>query len=221
MKKIASVLLLAAVAPAAFAQTSAELGVTGKLIPGACTISLGENLLDWGDVSAADLSYSPTSPTLRFPGQEKQVSLDIDCTAPRRVYLQAVDAKNGTSIAEQYSYSFGLGLDAEGNKVGAFGVTVLSAPNVNGVSGYAGYVMPDGTVEGFSGGSKNIQNSVAQTNNRIGFSEALLADGASAPAIKTATSQVALSMVLNPIYLSGISEEIDMQGGVTFELVYL
>ncbi len=221
MKKIASVLLLAIAAPAAFAQTSTELSVTGKLIPGACTISLGENLLDWGDVSAAGLSYSPTNPTLRFPGQVKQVALDIDCNAPRRVYLQAVDAKIGTSFAEQYAYTFGLGLDADGNKVGAYGLTLMAAPTVNGVSGYVGYVMPDGTVQSFIDGNRNIYNSLSQTNTRIGFSEVTLTNGASAPAIKTVSSRVALSMVLNPIYLSGISEEIEMQGGVTFELVYL
>ena len=111
MKKIASVLLLAAVAPAAFAQTSAELGVTGKLIPGACTISLGENLLDWGSVPVASLVGGSGSVT--FPGHQKHTSLDIDCSAPRRVAVNIIDEKSGTShisgsLGER---SFGLGLD--------------------------------------------------------------------------------------------------------------
>ncbi len=217
MKKIASVLLLAIAAPAAFAQTSAELSVTGKLIPGACTISLGENLLDWGSVPVASLVGGSGSVT--FPGFQKNTSLDIDCSAPRRVAVNIIDEKSGTShisgsLGER---SFGLGLDQDGRKVGSLWIHQSHTPIVNGVNGYGGYVESDGTAsQPFTTGVQ-----VLRPDRRSGFSETALIAGASVPAITKVSAGIEAAIYFNPEYRHGISEEIQMQGGVTFELVYL
>lgn len=218
MKKIASVLLLAAVAPAAFAQTSAELSITGKLIPGACTISLGENLLDWGPVPVSDLVSAGDSAT--FTGNEKQVGLDIDCSAPRRVAIRVVDAKSGTSYLNA-AYGFGLGLDSDGKKIGKFSLVSAKEPLVNGVVGYNGWVNSSGMTLNFQGAEKHFFPASVYSGTYLGFSETLHDISVSLPAIKTVSSMVKVAVTFNPDYMDGISDEVEMQGEVTFELMYL
>ncbi|MBN3836265.1 DUF1120 domain-containing protein [Burkholderia sp. Ac-20344] len=82
----------------ASAPPTAELKVTGQIVPAACTVKLANNI-DYGNIIAASLKTDKTNPL-----NEKDVGLTINCDANAKLALSVLDNHAGTA-------STGLGTD--------------------------------------------------------------------------------------------------------------
>ncbi|WP_330209136.1 DUF1120 domain-containing protein [Pseudomonas sp. AM4(2022)] len=106
--------LLLTMTSLAFAASSVDLTVKGLITPSACTPSLSQGgVADYGKIAAKDLRINEPTPlpitTLEF---------GVACEAATRFALNAVDNRPGSGT--EASYSFGLGLINETEKLGNF-----------------------------------------------------------------------------------------------------
>ncbi len=106
--------LLLTMTSLAFAASSVDLTVKGLITPSACTPSLSQGgVADYGKIAAKDLRSNEPTPlpitTLEF---------GVACEAATRFALNAVDNRPGSGT--EASYSFGLGLINETEKLGNF-----------------------------------------------------------------------------------------------------
>ncbi|WP_247256381.1 DUF1120 domain-containing protein [Pseudomonas moorei] len=110
---------LVSVAPYALA-SSTDLTVTGVITPSACTPSLSKGgVVDNGKISAKDLD--PVRDTLigTYPLQ-----LAVSCDGPTQFALKPIDRQAGTASMTSW---FGLGLTDAGEKLGWVRVDVKNA----------------------------------------------------------------------------------------------
>lgn len=110
---------LVSVAPYALA-SSTDLRVTGVITPSACTPSLSKGgVVDNGKISAKDLD--PVRDTLigTYPLQ-----LAVSCDGPTQFALKPIDRRAGTASMATW---FGLGLTDAGEKLGWVRVDVKNA----------------------------------------------------------------------------------------------
>lgn len=113
--------LLATLAPAAFAASSVDLAVQGSITPSACTPLLGQGgLIDYGKIAARDLNRE-TFTQLPNAG----LTVGVDCEAATLFALKLTDNRAGSSATEPQGFGFGV---VNGNeKVGVFH-TILHTP---------------------------------------------------------------------------------------------
>ena len=115
---LAASLLLGA--PLAFAASTTELKVIGKITPSACDITMPSgNVIDHGKYSSRDLDK--TNPTVIG---NHTLKLNVKCNAAIAFALKAIDNQAGSSLS---SSDFGLGLINGDQKLGHFNLT-LSNP---------------------------------------------------------------------------------------------
>ncbi|MEN5017006.1 DUF1120 domain-containing protein [Erwinia sp. Eh17-17] len=139
MKKTVIALLLAASATSAFAADSVDVRVIGTIVPAACVPTLpGGTVVDYGTIKAD--SISKTAYTV-LP--EKMIDFTIQCDAPAKVAIRAINGRKGslagvTENAEGGAVSpvalFGsagtvaVGLGKQGaSKVGGYGIRIIGA----------------------------------------------------------------------------------------------
>ncbi|MGY4835198.1 DUF1120 domain-containing protein [Burkholderia pyrrocinia] len=121
--------LLAIASSAAFADapSSAELKVTGLIVPGACKIALPTNV-DYGNILNDRLDND--KPTVLG---EQDVPLTINCDADAKVALKVVDNKSATKVSGLGTGNTILGVSAPPD-TNFFG---LGASNNKNIGGYA------------------------------------------------------------------------------------
>lgn len=122
--RILLLVLFSAAGAAANAANTAQITVTGKIVPPACDVTVGKGgNFDYGQISNASLS--PTTATL-LP--ELSLPLQIDCAAAGRVMISMADQRADSVMAAPVSFvgvgnmkslEFGLGTVAS-KKTGAY-----------------------------------------------------------------------------------------------------
>ncbi|KVM62875.1 hypothetical protein WJ60_17435 [Burkholderia ubonensis] len=121
--------LLAVASSTAFADAAptAELKVTGQIVPGACKINLSHSV-DYGNILNARLDNDKTTAL-----GEQDVPLTITCDAASKLALSVVDNKTGTTPADLGKGTTVLGVSdlPDGNFFG------LGASNSKNIGGYA------------------------------------------------------------------------------------
>lgn len=124
--KLLTSALIALAAPAAFAQSFAELKATGLLVPGSCTLALTNGgIVALGAINEIDLD--PQAETALPAGS---VSVDINCTAPTKVAAMITENRAGSSTRTGDA-SFGLGKTSTGVSIG-FYEAVAKTPMADG-----------------------------------------------------------------------------------------
>ncbi|SEC39460.1 Protein of unknown function [Pseudomonas mohnii] len=110
---------LVSVAPFALA-SSTDLTVTGVITPAACTPTLSNGgVVDNGKISAKDLDQVRETLVGTHPLQ-----LSVSCDGPTQFALKPVDHQAGTAALTSW---FGLGLTSAGEKLGWVRVNVKNA----------------------------------------------------------------------------------------------
>lgn len=95
-------LALAASAPHAFGQESAELTIGGRIFPGSCVLQLTNGgVADLGDINTAMLS--PTAPTDLDP---VMLGLTVACESPVRFAFTGADNTGSTNEPGRYGLGF-------------------------------------------------------------------------------------------------------------------
>lgn len=121
--------LLAVAAPVAMAQSTADIAISGTLVPGACTITLGNGgVADIGQIPTSALSSS--GPTLR---PRVTVPTHVVCTGPTVIALTATDNRAAT-LGPDFGatpMAYGMGLTTAGKPIGGFHL-VMANPMVDG-----------------------------------------------------------------------------------------
>jgi type 1 fimbria pilin len=209
MKFTATVLALAiaTAAPSAFAQ-SADLEITGKIYPGACTIELGGGgIIDLGRINVKDLKPEGANP---LPPVELPVT--VSCESEVRY---ALDGTDNTEESAHLLGGYGLGLTPDDEKIGQV-ILWFGDATADGVAAYK-------TVSTSNGQFWNDSTSmgrVLKPGDLMGFS--------AVEGVQTGPSPIKLlqaSMRVDP-FINGssgltIEDEVPVNGSVTIDLKYL
>jgi len=110
-------IMFAAASGAAFAQSTANLQVTGKIVPAACTPTLsGGGVVDYGNIVADSLSATGVT---KLP--VKNLTMTISCSAATKIGFTTTDNQHSTIISAVGSALAGFSL-SDTNMYG-FGAT--------------------------------------------------------------------------------------------------
>ena len=206
--------LLAASANA-LAATTADLKITGKVVPASCDVTIGTGApLDLGDIQVSALNPDPDKPTaLTVPA----VPYNITCTAPIAISTSWVDNQEADGTFLPSPNHFSLGKDASDAPIGYLwiqhGAGASVAVTGNGTETHANVLASaDGITwvdSQYGQVSKTHMNSFAPT-------------GVSTPAAYTTYSGTfTLKPQIAPVDTLDLSTSLNINANATMELNYL
>nr|WP_314419782.1 DUF1120 domain-containing protein [uncultured Pseudomonas sp.] len=214
-KTLLATCLLAASANA-LAATTADLKVTGKVVPASCDVTIGTGApLDLGDIQVSALESDPTKPTSL---RNRSVPYNITCTGPVAISTSWVDNQeaDGTYPAAGNNL-FSLGKDAADAPIGSLwiqhGGGAIVAVTGNGTETHANVITSaDGITwvdSSYGQASKTQMNSFAPA-------------GATTPAAYTTYSgNFTLKPTIAPVNDLDLSTSLNINANATMELSYL
>lgn len=198
----------ATTAPTAFAQ-SADLSITGKIIPGACTVDLGNaGTVDLGDINVKDLNADAVTDL-----DPATLPLTVACDSQIRFAFQGTD---NSAESSAFAGRYGLGLTPAEEKIGGAEINLRDVTIDTGV-GYSTLSDDGGTTWSVANNSGLI--AIPQVNLR-GYAEA---DGVTTGPAATAALQGTLEVKarIQPTDDLTINGDVPLAGNVTLNLVYL
>jgi hypothetical protein len=209
----------------AMATTTADLTVTGQIIPATCNISLtGGGVINYGTLSVGGLD--PVDSTLITPsmsGTHPKSTMNINCDAPAQIAVNVTDNRaatvnldvltGGTLPGATVEQVFGMGADGVGTNIGAFTITSTSGGTL--VDSAPGRV-----IESFDGNS--WAHSTGEFNNTANWrmSWASVAGNTPEP-IQAIAQELEIQAAVTATENLDTSVPINLDGSVTIELVYL
>lgn len=228
MKKITLLpLALTFAANAAMAANSVDLRVTGTITPEACDVSLsGGGNFDVGTISSTSLKqtqYTILGQTISIAPQ----NLDIVCTGPTQVAFKVIDNRSSSVILPSYAssdasrYAMGLGFDAANNPIGYYDLNIIIGQS--GADGIVGEVKTSTDGGTTWGPYRNGAQSLASYSV---YPEIYAIDGpgtAGTPPnpITSAWGRLQVNPSIQPTNNLDTSQDINLDGSATIELVYL
>ncbi|MFJ3371801.1 DUF1120 domain-containing protein [Pseudomonas sp. NPDC086251] len=193
---------LFSIAPYALA-SSVDLTVTGVITPAACKPSLsGGGIVDNGKISAKDLNRTTHTLVGTHPLQ-----LTVTCDAPTQFALNPTDNQAGTESSRSW---FGLGMTDAGEKLGYVRVDVKNT-QADGVPAQAIDSEDDGT-----SWSKTFVTSPGYI-----LSVGSAADHSTPLYVQHLTMDFEVSTQIAPANSLTLTGEVNMNGSVTFDMMYL
>ncbi len=203
MDKPTLALLLAALAPGAFAASSTDLNVSGTITPSACAPVLSNGgVIDHGKMTSKDLQ--PASPT-RLDAAEMR--LEVQCEGETFFTLTTVDNRAGTSAINPRHH--GLGMTAEKEKLGSVAFSLFDP------------VADDKPVKAIisSNGGANWSPSIYLGHEALTSFAAL--DGPNTPiALKTLNARLRAFTIIVPAEALTLLDEVPIDGQATLQLKY-
>ncbi|WP_390344025.1 DUF1120 domain-containing protein [Variovorax boronicumulans] len=132
VKRIATLAAIAGaaavvIAPVPASAESAELRITGTIVPAACTPAFaGGGVVDYGTIPASSLN-----PTAQTTLAEKSIQLTMTCDAPVRFGFKVIDERAASAVTSLETIQgatpnmkFGLGT-SDGKNIGAYSLQVV------------------------------------------------------------------------------------------------
>jgi hypothetical protein len=208
--KLLTSALLALAAPAAFAQSFAELKAAGLLVPGSCTLALTNGgIVALGAINELDLD--PQAETMLAPGS---VNVAINCTAPTKVAAMITENRAGSSTRTGVS-SFGLGKTSTGVSIG-FYEAVAKTPVANG-SPSAFITAPDtvGNLWATPSGDAFLEHGAGRKFLAFGTA------AAGPSTVTTASLAIEVRPTIAPTTVLMLPAPETIDGSLTMDLVYL
>ncbi|MBN3788031.1 DUF1120 domain-containing protein [Burkholderia sp. Ac-20353] len=211
-KKLAGFGLVAGVLVAAGhaqAQT-AEIKVTGRIVPDACQFTIGNGgVYDFGTISSDKLNQDATTKL-----DAKTQTVAISCNAAAKVALNVRDNRSGTAAGGKGDdYEFGLGGKDKKNQAGYYTLALTRA--VSDGATLDVLAAPAGSDAWAFDGTGAMASGLA----RKSFSES----GSVAPgAYKSITANLTVTPTINKLSELDLSNgSVDLDGSATVELTYL
>ncbi|MDQ0670334.1 MULTISPECIES: DUF1120 domain-containing protein [unclassified Pseudomonas] len=202
---VASALLITGTAPA-FAASTVDLTVKGIITPNACTPSLSSGgVIDHGKMSAKDLY-----PDRIYPLPKVTLQMTVTCDAPVIFALKATDNRIGSGSGS----GFGLGFINGTQKLGSYSLTLGatgSPPQADGETVQA--------IGSFDNGVTWERWNSFETGTYL--SVATLADASTPRATQQLVTPVAYSGYINRTDGLDLSNEVNIDGSATIEVLYL
>ena len=206
--------LLAASANA-LAATTADLKVTGKVVPASCDVTIGTGApLNLGDIQVSALESDPAKPT---PMPNATLPYNITCTGPVAISTSWVDNQEADGTALPSPNHFSMGKDASDAPIGYLWIQHGSGASVavtgNGAETHANVITSAGgitwTNSAYGQASKTHINSFAPV-------------GASTPeAYTTYRGNFVLKPAIAPVNDLDLSTSLNINANATMELSYL
>jgi len=216
MKKVTGVTLavmLAAISMGAQAsQPTAELRVTGKIIPVSCAVKLGNNgIVDFGTVRSGELSATQFNSL-----GERTTSLAVNCSAATLVGLSFTDNEAASKVTgilgAGYTEAQNYGLGAGGGKhIGGYSVTLR---NLAAEGRSLTPIVRAGNVGSWQSSDGRVAQLPSQYSWRSGSTIA-------PAAIKDLTGVVAVGAVINRANALDLTSEVNLSGRATLVLNYI
>lgn len=202
---VASALLITGSAPA-FAASTVDLTVKGIITPNACTPSLsGGGVIDHGKMSAKDLNATQITPL-----PKASLQLTVSCDAAVSFALRAMDNRIGSGSGA----GSGLGFINSTQKLGSYTLTLGSTANPP---------MADGEVvqaiASFDEGT--TWEKYSSFEHRLLLSVATLADVSNPRPTQELVTEVNYSGYINRTDGLDLSNEVNIDGSATIEVLYL
>lgn len=194
---------LISVAPYALAASSTDLTVTGTITPQACTPGLSNGgVIDYGEIPASGLN--PTERTLLG---SHPMQLTVQCAAPVQFALTPIDNKAGTASNPTW---FGLGRTDAGEKLG-FVVSTVSSTQADGQAAQSIMSIDNGTTW--------FRSSHIRPTTLV--SVASTADHSTPIAVGDLAMGLNISTYIAPADSLTLTDAVNIDGSVTFEMKYL
>lgn len=203
MDKPTLALLLATLAPAAFAASSTDLNVSGTITPSACAPVLSNGgVIDHGKMTSKDLL--PASPTRLVPAE---MHLEVLCEGETFFTLTTVDNRAGTSAINPRHH--GLGLSAEKEKLGSVAFSLFDP---------VADAKPVKVITSSNGGA-NWSESIYLGHEALTSFATL--DGPNTPvALKTLSARLRAFTIIVPASDLTLLDEVPLDGQATLQLKY-
>ena len=213
-KTLLATCLLAASANA-LAATTADLKVTGKVVPASCDVTIGTGApIDLGDILISALNPDPDKPTaLTVP----TVPYNITCTGPVAISTSWVDNQEADGTALPSPNHFSMGKDASDAPIGYLWIQHGAGGSVavtgNGAETHANVITSANGItwanSSYGQASKTHINSFAPV-------------GASTPeAYTTYSGRFTLKPSIAPVNDLDLSTSLNINANATMELSYL
>ncbi|ROM81958.1 hypothetical protein BK652_15760 [Pseudomonas brassicacearum] len=210
---------LAAVGALALACThvqAADLQVTGSISPGSCSLNIPTLAVDYGRVSANDLS-----PVDYTSLGKRNTPFNITCDGPTLVGLTAVDNRVASKKPMVMTVldnpllalpvnCYGLGTSADGAKIGAFSLHLRNY-SVDGSTNLETIVKIGNTWMGADDIVRNDRSTLSWAPIRA-YSPQLLT---------TVTGELEVEAVINNTTELVVRDDIQIDGNATLELAYI
>ena len=205
--------LLIGATPAAIAASTVDLSVKGTITPIACTPGLSNNgLVDYGKISYKDLSVDK-----RTQLQDKHLDFTVQCNGPARFALMMRDNRDGSAIVNSEIY-YGLNRDSSGNNIGLYSLNFDPTQTV--VDDLSQVYRTDSTTGGTAWSSSSSRPIAMGAKSYLGFTD--VAGSSAGPiSIQNLTSRVTLETVIAPTSELDVSNDIQLDGSATLDVVYL
>lgn len=202
-------LLLASAAPGAFAQ-SADLSVTGKIFPVACSVELGNGgIVDLGDIGSGTLS--PTEMTVL---KTVEMPLAVSCNTPARVAFIGIDNAVDSAIVENV---YGLGRTPAGEKIGGADLRFYDI-DIDGQRGYWTRSYDNGGTWSPADGTY-LQPPLMQ-HYHLGFTAQTGAITGPDPIQQLRAKMLVIAKIAPSLQLT-LTEDVAINGNATINLMYL
>ncbi|MFC3814988.1 DUF1120 domain-containing protein [Lysobacter sp. GCM10012299] len=206
---VLSGVLALACAPAAFAADTVDLSVTGTIVPTACTPTFsGGGVVDLGQINASALKATGETQFNVYNAS----TLDIDCSGQVKFAIRTVDNRAGTEAGAQAADRFGLGVASGGEKIGHFSLAAHGI-KLDGVSNGVHLLSNDGGATWVDTWS----DSSFQDSSLRAFTVSAYAP----ESVQHASMSVMADVWIADRSTLPLSTQIDIDGNVTFEVVYL
>lgn len=192
---------------------SQELHLQARFAPAACTPSLSNGgTVDFGKLSTNDLNSDKDT---ALPA--RQLTLTVNCDGPTTFALRMQDNRQGSATGGNDETSYGLGLDAQQQKIGRyyliFNPAQVTADNLPQV------YRTDSTTAGTAWSSASTQPIPIGANSYLGFTAT--AGSTSGPdALATVSALLSLNAFIAPLQTLDRSSEINLDGSATLEIIY-
>ena len=210
LKCILTTALVGSVTSVAFAGPTADISVTGTIIPGSCSIDIGNGgKFDLGTIRTSSLNADSTTDLSSVTNP-----INVTCDSPMRFAFGVVDNQADSSAGGK---NFGLGVTPNNEKIGSYNVAIMSAV----IDGNA----PQSIVSSDDGGSTWVGSSYKPIGlipaGFAGFSDSA-STGTGPSAIQNLVGE--LSVVTPRIVATStltLTDDVPLNGSATIELHYL
>lgn len=193
----------------AFASSSISVRMTGSVTPSACSMAIiGNGIFDFGTMSTQDLQAANFNNL-----QNMRQTLSVSCPSSALIALSFIDNRSGTTSSSLVNEGglFGLGKDASGNAIGGY-YLATSRHILNGDPAHA--------TSSFDAGGSWTSEIFLKSDDLFIHSWTHTLGGSPVP-VSTALVEVIADPVIAPLSTLDITQDFQLDGSATIELVYL
>lgn len=193
---------------------SRELSLQARFAPAACTPELSnQGKVNFGKLSASDLNRANHTPL-----PVRSLTLRVTCDGPTGFALVMHDNREGSATGGIDETAYGLGLDARGQKIGRFYLTV--DPTQTSADNLPQLYRTDSTTGGVAWSSASASPIPLGARSLLGFTRTAGSTEGPQP-LQTLNALLSLKTFIAPLNTLDLSSEVRLDGSATLEITYL